>query len=97
MGRDPNTWEKPLQFDPDRFMHFELLPFGTRKRACPGRPLAVIFVQIVLARLLQSFDWSIPYMEQKPIDMSKTFGLTLKKAKSLCVVAHPRLQAHFYD
>jgi cytochrome P450 len=66
MGRDPNTWEKPLQFDPNRFMqhrdidvqgrHFELLPFGTRKRACPRRPLAFTFVQIVLARLLQSFD-----------------------------------------
>ncbi len=107
MGRDPNTWEKPLQFDPNRFMqhhdinvqgrHFELLPFGTGKRACPARPLALVFVQIVLARLLQSFDWSIPNVEQEPIDMSETFGLTLKKTKALCVVAHPRLQAHFYD
>jgi cytochrome P450 len=107
MGRDLNTWEKPLQFDPNRFMqyhdidvqgrHFELLPFGTGKRACPGRPLAFTFVQIMLARLLQSFDWSIPNVEQEPIDMSETFGLTLRKTKSLCVVAHPRLQAHFYD
>jgi cytochrome P450 len=41
MGRDPNTWEKPLQFDPNRFMqhhdidvhgrHFVLLPFGIGK------------------------------------------------------------------
>jgi len=107
MGRDPNTWEKPLQFDPNHFMqhcdidvqgqHFELVPFGTRKRACPRRPLAVIFVQIVLAQLLQSFDCSIPNVEEKPIDMSETFGLTVRKTKPLCVMAYPRLQAHFYD
>jgi cytochrome P450 len=107
MGRDPNIWERPLQFDPNRFMqhhdidvhgrHFELLPFGTGNRACPGRPLVIIFVQIVLARLLQSFDWSIPNVEQEPMDMSETYGLILRKAKSLCVAAHPRLQAHFYD
>ncbi|CAM6011272.1 unnamed protein product [Sphagnum balticum] len=107
MGRDPNIWEKPLQFDPNRFMehpdidvqgrHFELLPFSTGKRACPGRPLAYLFLQIVLARLLQSFDWSIPNVEEKPIDMSGTFGLTLRKTKPLYVVATPRLQAHFYN
>jgi cytochrome P450 len=50
--------------------HFELLPFVTSKRACLGRPLTVIFVQIVLGRLLQGFDWSIPNVEEKPIDMS---------------------------
>jgi cytochrome P450 len=107
MGQDPNTWEKPLQFDPNHFMqhhdidvhgrHFELLPFGTGKQACPRRPLAFIFVQIMLAQNLQSFDWSIPNVKEKPIDMFETFGLTLRKTKPLCVVAHPRLQAHFYD
>ncbi|CAK9231513.1 unnamed protein product [Sphagnum troendelagicum] len=51
----------------------------------------------IQTRLLQSFDWSIPNVEQEPIDMSETFGLTLKKTKPLCVVAHPRLEAQFYD
>jgi cytochrome P450 len=107
MGRDPNTWTNPLQFDPNRFMqhhdidvqgrNFELLPFGTGKRACPGRPLADLLVQIALARLLQSFDYPIPKVEQEPIDMSSTFGLSLKKTNALCLVAHPRLEAHFYD
>jgi cytochrome P450 len=107
MGRDPSIWANPLQFDPNRFMqhhdidvqgqNFELLPFGTGKRACPGRPLANLFVQIALARLLQSFDYSIPKEEQESIDMSATFGITLKKRNALCVVAHPKLQAHFYD
>jgi hypothetical protein len=106
MGRDPNTWEKPLQFDPHCFMqhhdidvhgwHFELLPFGIGKRTCPWHPLVVIFVQIVLAWILQIIDWSIPNVEEKPIDMSETYGLTLRKTKPLCVMAHPRLQAHFY-
>jgi cytochrome P450 len=93
MGRDLNTWEKPLQFDPNRFMqhhdidmqgrHFELLPFSTRKQACPGYPLAIIFVQIMLAQLLQNFDWSIPNVEEKPIDMFGTFALTFKENKTI--------------
>jgi cytochrome P450 len=110
MGRDPNNWEKPLEFDPDRFMQqhpeidvhghdFELLPFGTGRRACPGRPLGILFVQIVLGNLLQSFDWTLPpNLQQEPmkLDMSETFGLTLKKTQGLCAKAHPRLHPHFY-
>jgi cytochrome P450 len=110
MGRDPNNWEKPLEFDPDRFMqqhpeidvhghNFELLPFGTGRRACPGRPLGILFAQIVLANLLQSFDWTLPpNLQQEPmkLDMSETFGLTVKKTQGLCAKAHPRLQPHFY-
>jgi cytochrome P450 len=110
MGRDPNNWEKPLEFDPDRFMQqhpeidvhghdFELLPFGTGRRACPGRPLGILFVQIVLANLLQSFDWTLPpNLQQEPmkLDMSETFGLTLKKTQGLCAKAQPRLHPHFY-
>jgi cytochrome P450 len=107
MGRDPSIWANPLQFDPNHFMqhhdidvqgqNFELLPFGIGKRACPGRSLANLFVQIALTHLLQSFDYSIPKEEQEPIDMSATFGITLKKRNVLCVMAHPKLQAHFYD
>jgi cytochrome P450 len=110
MGRDPNIWEKPLEFDPDHFMlqhpeidvygqHFELLPFGTGRRACPGRPLGILFAQIILASLLQSFDWTLPpNLQQEPmkLDMSKTFNLTLRKTQGLCAKAHPRLHPHFY-
>ncbi|CAN5972814.1 unnamed protein product [Sphagnum jensenii] len=109
MGCDPNNWEKPLEFDPDRFMQhpeidvhghdFELLPFGTGRRACPGRPLGMLFAQIVLANLLQCFDWTLPpNLQQEPmkLDMSETFGLTVKKTQGLCAKAHPRLQPHFY-
>ncbi|KAH8959956.1 hypothetical protein BDL97_06G104900 [Sphagnum fallax] len=109
IGRDPNIWEKPLEFDPDRFMqhpeidvhghNFELLPFGSGRRACPGRPLGILFAQIVLANLLQSFDWTLPpNLQEEPmkLDMSETFGLTLKKTQGLCAKAQPRLHPHFY-
>ncbi|CAK9275169.1 unnamed protein product [Sphagnum jensenii] len=109
IGRDPNIWEKPLEFDPDRFMqhpeidvhghNFELLPFGSGRRACPGRPLGILFAQIVLANLLQSFDWTLPpNLQEEPmkLDMSETFCLTLKKTQGLCAKAQPRLHPHFY-
>jgi len=51
--------------------HFELLPFGTRNRTCPRRPLTVMIVQIVLAQLLQSFDWSIPMWRKNPLTCLK--------------------------
>ncbi|CAM6075255.1 unnamed protein product [Sphagnum tenellum] len=109
IGRDPNVWERPLEFDPDRFMqhpeidvhgrNFELLPFGTGRRACPGRPLGILFAQIGLANLLQSFDWTLPSnLQEEPmkLDMSETFGLTVKKTQGLCAKAQPRLHPHFY-
>ncbi|CAK9878582.1 unnamed protein product [Sphagnum jensenii] len=105
IGRDPNTWENPLKFDPDRFMKhpeidvqgqdFSLLPFGSGRRGCPGRSFGMLVVQIMLARILQSFDWSLP-SNQHDLDMSERFGLDLKKAEALCAMAHPRLPSHFY-
>jgi cytochrome P450 len=105
IGRDPNSWENPLKFDPDRFMKhpeidvqgqdFSLLPFGSGRRGCPGRSLGMLVVQIMLAKLLQSFDWSLPN-NQHHLDMSERFGLDLKKAEALCAMAHPRLPSHFY-
>ncbi|OAE21462.1 hypothetical protein AXG93_2105s1010 [Marchantia polymorpha subsp. ruderalis] len=46
ISRDPKVWENPLKFDPSRFLnspidvkgqHYEVLPFGSGRRRCPGR------------------------------------------------------------
>ncbi|CAK9254887.1 unnamed protein product [Sphagnum jensenii] len=77
--------------------NFKLFPFGSGRRACPGRPLGILVAQIVLARLLHSFHWVLPnHQEPNTLDMSEEFGLTLPRAQPLHLKAYPKLQAHLY-
>lgn len=98
IGRDPNVWENPKQFEPERFLgrgidvkgnNFELIPFGAGRRICPGMPLAFRIMHLVLASLLYGFDWEYQNgVVPEDVDMNEAFGVgaTLHKAKPLCVV-----------
>ncbi|CAK9231156.1 unnamed protein product [Sphagnum troendelagicum] len=107
MGRNPDVWERPLEFDPERFLEhpeidwnghsFELLPFSSGRRACPGQPLAELVIQLALAHLVHSFNWSLTnQQEPQTLDMSDKFGLSLPRAQPLHAMAHPRLPTHLY-
>ncbi|KAH7441007.1 hypothetical protein KP509_03G020800 [Ceratopteris richardii] len=111
IGRDPSVWERPLEFWPERFdgnnldlrgKQFELLPFGSGRRGCPGWSLGVLNVQIMLATLVQGFTWSVcspsspPQATQQPIDMSERFGTNVHMDKPLTVYATPRLPLSLY-
>ncbi|CAM6045612.1 unnamed protein product [Sphagnum compactum] len=77
--------------------NFKLLPFGSGRRACPGRALGTLVVQIVLARLLHSFHWVLPnHQEPNTLDMSEEFGLALSRAQPLHAKAYPKLPVHLY-
>uniref|UniRef100_A0A0E0Q6T1 Cytochrome P450 n=1 Tax=Oryza rufipogon TaxID=4529 RepID=A0A0E0Q6T1_ORYRU len=65
MGRDPMIWDNPEEFYPERFedrnidfrgSHFELVPFGSGRRICPGIAMAVASLELVVANLLYCFD-----------------------------------------
>ncbi|CAK9228236.1 unnamed protein product, partial [Sphagnum troendelagicum] len=88
--RDPKWWERPLEFDPERFMknpeinplgsHFQFIPFGSGRRKCPGLMLGLLFVQIGLARLMQSFDFALPHgQDPTTVDMTEKFGFSLPR------------------
>nr|AJD87469.1 cytochrome P450 CYP76AD13 [Basella alba] len=96
MGRDPSNWSNPEVFMPERFLdseidvksrHSELIPFGAGRRICPGLPLAYRMVHLMLANLVQFFNWKVDrWSNPEEIDMEEKFGITLQKAKPLEVV-----------
>ncbi len=104
--RDPSIYENPLEFNPERFVgsnvdlkgkDFQLLPFGSGRRVCPGYPFGLTNVQMELARFLHSFTLSLPKGENlQDMDMSEVFSIITLKAISLHVVATPRLPLHLY-
>lgn len=109
IGRNPKVWDRPLEFDPERFMtglnagvdvkgkHFHLLPFGTGRRGCPALPLGLLIVQWTLATLVHALDLSLPQsMEPKDVDMTEAYGLTVPRAQSLYLNAKLRAADHLY-
>ncbi|KAM3308544.1 hypothetical protein P3S67_010288 [Capsicum chacoense] len=69
IGRDPKSWVRPLEFLPERFIEssvnykgrdFEYIAFGAGRRICPGMPLAIRMVNLMLASIIQPFSWKLP-------------------------------------
>ncbi|KAL0339601.1 UNVERIFIED_CONTAM: cytochrome [Sesamum radiatum] len=102
VGRDPNHWENPLEFRPERFLaedgsakgqldirgqHYQLLPFGSGRRSCPGTSLALLVVQTALAAMIQCFDWKVEGI----VDMEEAPSMTLPRANPLICFPVPRL------
>ncbi|KAK6938742.1 Cytochrome P450 [Dillenia turbinata] len=103
--RDPKAWPEPLEFRPERFLtthkhidirgqHFELIPFGSGRRVCPGITFAIQVFQYTLATFLHGFNIKTPSNE--PVDMSESFAVTNLKTSPLDVLVTPRLPAHLY-
>ncbi|KAM3289968.1 cytochrome 71AU50 [Capsicum chacoense] len=100
--RDPNYWPEADKFLPERFLEsnvdvrgrdFQLLPFGSGRRSCPGMQLALIIVRLVVAQLVHCFDWKLPNdMQPKDLDMTEQFGIVIGRANHLMAVPTYRLQ-----
>ncbi|KAL5218804.1 hypothetical protein ABZP36_019488 [Zizania latifolia] len=97
IGRDPKIWKDPEEFCPDRFeetdidfngAHFELIPFGSGCRICPGVAMAVLNMEFILANMLFCFNWELPEgMRKEDIDMEEARGLTIHKKTPLLLLA----------
>lgn len=102
--RDPDSWEDPLSFKPERFIdsnndshgrHFELLPFGAGRRICIGLLLGEIMVSITLAKLVQTFDWKLAAnASADTLDMQEKMGISLRKLVPLEVIPVERKFDH---
>ncbi|XP_068660336.1 trimethyltridecatetraene synthase-like [Aristolochia californica] len=107
IGRDPELWDSPDEFRPERFLgkaidvkgqDFELLPFGSGRRMCPGYSLGLKVIQLTLSNLLHGFTWKLPEgMTPEKLDMEEMWGLSTPRRDPLVTVVNPRLPPHLYD
>lgn len=107
IGRDPDVWENPHEFTPERFLtekyakidprgnDFELIPFGAGRRICAGTRMGIVLVEYILGSLVHSFDWKLPNGVNE-LNMDESFGLALQKAVPLSAIVSPRLAPSAY-
>lgn len=71
--RDPELWENPNEFYPERFLancsknqqaddaaeNPNFLTFGAGRRACPGGKLGMTMMHAAVAAMVQCFDWKV--------------------------------------
>uniref|UniRef100_A0A7N0T568 Cytochrome P450 n=1 Tax=Kalanchoe fedtschenkoi TaxID=63787 RepID=A0A7N0T568_KALFE len=98
--RDPETWDRPSEFLPERFLNSSLgykgqdseyFPFGLGRRICPGAQFAAAEVEYAMANLLCWFDWRLPEgTTAETLDMSDTFAQVPSKKIPLRLVPVPR-------
>ncbi|KAG5572861.1 hypothetical protein H5410_062627 [Solanum commersonii] len=99
--RDPNIWPEPEKFLPERFVEssidvrgrdFQLLPFGSGRRSCPGMQLGIIIVQLIVAQLVHCFDWELPNGRQPcDLDVEENSGLATSRENPLMAIPTYRL------
>ncbi|KAI3918046.1 hypothetical protein MKW92_004924 [Papaver armeniacum] len=111
LGRNPRVWDEPLKFKPERHFKthedgsltkveltepdLTFISFGIGRRGCPGIQLGSAMSIMLLARLLQAFDWVAPPDGQSMVDLSESVDDHFM-AKPLLAHAKPRLPLHVY-
>ncbi|KGN46023.1 cytochrome P450 77A3 [Cucumis sativus] len=101
MSNDPKVWKNPEKFEPERFMSGEeevdmtgikgmkMIPFGVGRRICPGLGMATIHVHLMMAKLVQEFEWS-SYPPNSELDFTKKYEFTVVMKNSLRAIATTR-------
>ncbi|XP_048141669.1 tyrosine N-monooxygenase-like [Rhodamnia argentea] len=106
LGRNPRVWDEPLKFKPERHImsdavevvltepHLRFISFSTGRRGCIAAQLGTTMTVMLLARLIQGFNWSMP-PNVSNINLNESRN-DLSLAEPLVVQAEPCLPNHLY-
>ncbi|MEW6286846.1 MAG: cytochrome P450 [Chloroflexota bacterium] len=89
--RDPEIWENPDSFCPERFAHgrktppFSYIPFGGGPRACIGAAFGQAEARIVLSHLLRNYQFQFTNHPIHP-----HMGATLEPRPGVLMRVHPK-------
>lgn len=91
LHRNPEFWDEPLKFKPERFEEMDgkelekiYFPFGSGRRGCPGEHMAIRKISLGLGALLQGFEWK--RRGEELVDMTESPGLSMGMANNLVVM-----------
>ncbi|TSK31292.1 Protein sidekick-1 [Bagarius yarrelli] len=79
LQRDPQIWESPEEFKPERFSPenqispYTFMPFGLGPRNCVGMRFALLIMKLVVVKLLQNFSVETGKETQIPIQLNALF------------------------
>lgn len=98
MGWDPEVWEDPMEFKPERFMggevaefdltgskEIKMMPFGVGRRICPGMNLALLHLEYFVANLVWSFEWTVADGEEVDLTEKQEFTTVMKNPLRVCL------------
>ncbi|XP_061353291.1 cytochrome P450 89A2-like [Gastrolobium bilobum] len=105
IGWDPEVWEDPMAFKPERFLNqnkaqveafdltgnkeIKMMPFGAGRRMCPGYNLAMLHLEYFVANLVWRFDWKVS--EGGHVDLTEKKEFTTVMKNPLHVHISPRI------
>ncbi|WMV20888.1 hypothetical protein MTR67_014273 [Solanum verrucosum] len=106
MGLDPNVWEDPMEFRPERFLvegsdkadfditgskEIKMMPFGAGRRMCPAYALAMLHLEYFVANLVWQFQWDP--VEGDDVDLSVKLEFTSVMKNPLRARICPRVNS----
>ncbi|CAL0328077.1 unnamed protein product [Lupinus luteus] len=105
IGWDPQVWEDPMAFKPERFLNedcskveafditgtkeIKMMPFGAGRRICPGYNLALLHLEYFVANLVWNFDWKVA--KGGDVDLSEKQEFTIVMKNPLRAHISPRI------
>ncbi|KAF0891929.1 hypothetical protein E2562_011318 [Oryza meyeriana var. granulata] len=101
ISEDPKLWDRPTEFDPDRFLAggetaditgsagVRMIPFSAGRRICPGVGMGTTHIALMVARMVQAFEWRA-HPSQPPLDFEDKVEFTVVMKRPLLAMVTPR-------